>query len=161
MKRALSLLLVLVFTLSITGCGIKKKIENKIGEKITEKVLGDKVDIEGDKVTVKGEDGTKVTYGSTEWPKYDIMKDIPEFKKGTISSVTASEAIVIIVAEGVNKEDFEDYWAKIKDRFTEEPLSLQMNDAYSYGGRDSNGIYTQLVFNSTDNTLGLTVSKQE
>lgn len=161
MKKALSLLLAAIFVLSLTGCGIKKKIENKIGEAIGEKVLGDKVDLDGDKVTVKGEDGTEVTFGSNEWPKNDIMNDIPKFEKGTVSSVTSSDALVIIYMEGVEKKDFEDYWEKLKDRFSEETLNLQMDDTLSYGGKDKNGIYLQLVYNSSDSTFGLTVSKSE
>lgn len=161
MKKTLSLLLAAIFVLSLTGCGIKKKIENKIGEKVTEKVLGDKVDLDGDKVTVKGEDGTEVTFGSNEWPKNNIMEDIPKFEGGKISSVTSSEELVIIYIEGVEKKAFEDYWEKLKGRFSEEPLSLQMDNTFSYGGRDKKGTYAQLVYNSSDSTFGLTVSKTE
>jgi len=73
MKKILALFLVFVFIFSMSGCGVKKKIENKIGEAIGEKIIegaiGQKVDVDGDQVTLEGDDGSKFTIGGGEWPK--------------------------------------------------------------------------------------------
>ena len=57
MKKILILLLIPILILFLSGCGVKKKIENKIGDAIGEKIIegatGQKIDIQGDKVTVK------------------------------------------------------------------------------------------------------------
>ena len=49
MKKVLIVFLVLVLILSMSGCGVKKKIENKIGEAIGDKIIegatGQKVDV--------------------------------------------------------------------------------------------------------------------
>lgn len=163
MKKVLSLLIAAMFVLSLAGCGMKKKIENEIGEKIGEKLVegatNSNVDIEGDKVTVKGQDGTEVTFGGNEWPENEIMKDIPKFEKGTMNSATASDELNIIIIDGVEKEDFLNYWGKLKDRFTQEPFSLEADDVLSYGGRDEKGISVQLSYNTSDKTFTLSVSK--
>jgi uncharacterized lipoprotein len=163
MKKVLSLLIAAMFVLSLAGCGVKKKIENEIGEKIGEKIVegatNSNVDIDGDKVTVKSEDGTEVTFGGNEWPENEIMKDIPKFDKGTINSATASDELNIIIVDGVEKEDFQNYWEKLKDRFSQEPFSLEADDILSYGGRDEKGVSVQLTYNSSDKTFSLSVSK--
>ena len=95
MKKVLVVFLVLVIILSMSGCSVKKKIENKIGEAIGEKIIegatGQNVDVQGDKVTIKGEDGSKLTLGGGEWPKNDLIKNIPEFKGGKIESAMSTE----------------------------------------------------------------------
>lgn len=163
MKKVLSLLIAAMFVLTLAGCGMKKKIENEIGEKIGEKLVegatNSNVDIEGDKVTVKSQDGTEVTFGGNEWPENEIMKDIPKFEKGTMNSATASDELNIIIIDGVEKEDFLNYWGKLKDRFTQEPYSLEADDVLSYGGRDEKGISVQLSYNTSDKTFTLSVSK--
>jgi ABC-type phosphate/phosphonate transport system substrate-binding protein len=165
MKKVLSLLIAAMFVLSLTGCGMKNKIENKIGEKIGEKIVegttDNKVDIEGDKVTVKGEDGSEVTFGGNEWPKNDLMKDIPKFEKGTINTAAASEELNMIIIEGVEKKDFQNYWEKLKDRFSKEPFSLETGDTLSYGGVDEKGIGAQFSYNSSDKSFTLSISKSK
>lgn len=87
MKKVLSWLLISVLLLSIislSGCGVKKKVGQAITEKAIEKATGDKVDIDGDKITVKAEDGEEITYGGGEWPDTDLGKKIPKFNKGKI-----------------------------------------------------------------------------
>ena len=165
MKKVLSLLIAAMLVISLAGCGIKNKVENKIGEKIGEKVVegatGNKVDIDGDKVTVKGEDGTEATFGGKEWPDNDIMKDIPKFEKGTLTGTTASEELNIIMIEEVEKKDFQNYWEKIKDRFSNQPFSLEADDVLSYGGVDEKGIGVQLAYNSADKSFTFSISKSK
>jgi hypothetical protein len=165
MKKAFSLLLVSILVISITGCGIKRKIQDKIGEAIGEKVIegitDSKVNVEGDKVTIKGEDGTEFSMGSTEWPESDLLKDIPKFDKGSINNVTKSDAMVMIYIEGVEKKDYEDYSEEIKKNFTENTTSMVMDDIISYGGQNGKGVYVQLIYSTKEGTLNINSTKQE
>lgn len=164
MKKIISLFLAVLLVLSVSGCGIKQKIQDKIGEKIGEKVLekvtDSKVDVQGDKITVKGEDGKEVSMGGTEWPEKDIMKDIPKFEKGTIDYVTESEDLIMILINEVKKEDYEKYFEKIKEIFAEESYSMDSDGISSYGAGDGKGRYFQISYSSDDSTLSLNVSKK-
>lgn len=165
MKKVFISILAAILILSLAGCGIKQKIENKVGEAVGEKVLegvtDGKVNVDGDKVTVKGEDGTEVTFGGTEWPKSELLKDVPKFDNGKIISVSESEEIVMILIEEVEKKDFESYCEKIKNNFTEETMSAEMDGTISYGGADGKGVYIQLVYSTSDSSFGITATKDQ
>ena len=66
MKKSLSWLLALVLLFSFTGCGAKQKLEEKVNEKVFEAVGGGKIDIDGDKFTIKGYNGKTVTFGDSK-----------------------------------------------------------------------------------------------
>ncbi|MDF2675351.1 MAG: hypothetical protein K0R09_3623 [Clostridiales bacterium] len=161
MKKVFIWFLVSILVVSATGCGLKRKIENKIGEKIFEGATGGKVDVKGEEVTIKGEDGEEVTFGSTEWPDSDLMKDIPKFTQGNITSVTKSDEIVMILIEEVEQKDFESYCEGIKKDFTEEVVNFEMDDVMSFGASNGKGIYVQVIFNTSDRTLNINSTKQE
>ena len=61
MKKILVGILTVMLLLLFTACGAKEKIEEKAGEAIAEKIIeeagGNEVDIEGDTIKIKGEDG--------------------------------------------------------------------------------------------------------
>lgn len=121
-KRILVILLALTLVLSLSGCGIKEKINEKVTEKITESVLekvgGEGTDIDFDQgtLTLKGQDGESVTFGAGEWPEDGAADLIPEFKKGTVASVMNSETACMIVITEVDQDDYESYVEKMKDR---------------------------------------------
>lgn len=165
MKKVLILSFAAILVLSLTGCGIKKKIENKIGEAIGEKVVegitNSNVDLDGDKITIKGEDGTEVTMGGTEWPENDLLKDVPKFDKGTINGVTESDALVMILIDNVEQKDFESYCEEIKKRFTENSMSFDIDDVISYGADNGKGVYAQVAYNTSDSTLSINISKMQ
>lgn len=161
MKKVFIWFLVSMLVISGTGCGLKRKIENKIGEKILEGATGGKLDVKGDKVTIKGEDGTEVTMGGNEWPDNDLVNGVPKFKKGTIISVTESEAIIMIYIDGVEKEDFESYCEELKNDFTEDTVNFEMDDVMSFGAANDKGVYSQVVYNTADKTLNINFTKEE
>ena len=81
MKKILICLLTFMLLFLFTGCGSKEKLGEKIAEKVFEEAGGGDLDIEGDKVTIKGDNGEKVTFGDNKWP----TKNIPELKDGVVA----------------------------------------------------------------------------
>lgn len=151
-----------MLVLSLLGCGVKKKIENKIGEAIGEKIIegatGQKVDVEGDKVTVKGEDGSKLTLGGGEWPDNDLIKNIPVFKNGKIESVMSNEQSMVMFIESVEQQDFEKYMESIKTSFPEDAFEMNSDEVISYGGTNGS-IQVQLTYEIENKTLGIVVAE--
>lgn len=165
MKKIFVVLLSLVIVLSLAGCGVKEKIEAKvsdaIGEKVLEDISGGNVDISGDTVKIKGDDGTEVTFGSTKWPDSDLVKNIPEFKEGTIVSVMDSESFSMIIIEKVNEKDFTSYFDNIKKNFTKDAFEMSANDVISYGASNEKGFNIQISYEYAKETLSISASKAE
>jgi hypothetical protein len=101
--------LLLVPMILLTGC---KKPGEKMGEKMLEVATGGKAKVDGNKVTVKTEQGTMEVGGTQEWPA-KIPADVPKFTYGKIVSVmenTTPKGLNIFVGiEGVSKADFDKY----------------------------------------------------
>ncbi|MDD4568725.1 MAG: hypothetical protein PHE70_01145 [Tepidanaerobacteraceae bacterium] len=163
MKKVLILFLVFVLILSVSSCGVKKKIENKIGEAIGEKIIegatGQKVDVDGDQVTIKGEDGSKLTLGGGEWPKSDLIQNIPEFKGGKIESAMSTEESVVMFIESVEQQDFEKYLKNIKNDFPEDVFEMNSDEAISYVGLNERSIQVQLTYEIESKSLSIVVAK--
>lgn len=110
----------LLLLLPLTGCNARQKIADKVADKITEgivnKVAGDDVDvdIDGDKVTIKGDDGSEMTFGGTEWPKDGAASMIPEFKEGKLDTVINSAENCWLQVKDVNEADYEKYIEALK-----------------------------------------------
>lgn len=164
MKKLLALLMTVLIITTLTGCGIKEKVSQKINEKISEKVIekvtDSKVNIDGDKVTVKTEDGSEVTYGETEWPDTPILKGVPKFEKGKISGATSSDEMAMIFIEEVEKEDYESYVEKIKAGYSLEPASMDFDNAKTYVGKNEEGITVTVTYNIEEKSLSMSVGKQ-
>lgn len=157
MKRVLIVLFALMICLQLFGCGAKEKAEEKLAEKILESAGGGKVDIDGEKVTFKGDDGQEVTVGGSEWPTSALAKNIPEFKGADSISVVDSEESVFISLESVKKKDFDEYLEKIKKDFTKESFEANSDGYYSYGGNNDKGISVMMQY--SDETLAITLAK--
>lgn len=149
MKKFYALLLASLVLISLAGCGVKEKLQEKAAEKVTETLLekaGLKdADIDGDKVTIKGESGEEVTFGGTEWPKDELDGQIPEFKDGVVSSMVNTEDAIMIALDEVKKEDALAYLEDIKKDFSEESYDMSSDSGFSYGGKNADGkaIYLQ------------------
>lgn len=165
LKRLFAMFLAAVLLLSASGCGIKRRIEDKIGEavgeKMIEKMTGQEVDVEGDEITIKGEDGAEITFGSGEWPDNELMKDVPKFEKGTIADVTKSDSLNMILFTDVKQKDYENYRDKIKEAFTVDAVDLKMDNVITYAGSNGKGVYIQISFNTDDNTVTFSVTKSD
>ncbi len=164
MKKLFAALIALMMLVSLTGCGVRQKIGEKVAEGVTEKLLekadgvGD-VDISEDKVTIKGDDGESVTIGGTEWPTSDLVKNIPEFKKGQVASVMESEGYVLIALESVNEDDFKDYIETVKKDFKDEPFEMSSGDGIAYSAKNADGINVMLSYG--DESATITIAKAE
>ena len=160
MKRKLILILLVLLSVSLKGCGAKEALEEKASETIAEKVIegsgaGD-VDIDGDKVTIKGEDGEEATFGSTDWPSSELAKNIPEFKGGKIVTVMeANDSLIISVGEA-NKKDFDEYLNEIKKTYTNQSYDMKTEESITYGALNDKG-YSVTIIYGADKTLNISL----
>lgn len=157
LKKIIFLILMSALILTLIGC--RAKLEEKFAEKIFEEIGGDSFDIDGDTVTIMGENGEEFTFGSTEWPTSDLAKSIPEFKSGKVSTVMEMNDSLLIALEEVPKEDFEDYLDKIKQTFTEATYEMKSDGYVTYGAENGEGIGSMLTYSSDDETLSITVTQ--
>lgn len=148
---------------SLVGCGTKKKLEEKAGEALAEKIFkgaGVDADIDGDKVVIKGEDGQELTIGKGEWPSSDLAKSIPEFKGGKIVSLMEANDSLFIMIEEVSDEEFTDYLDEVKDTFTGDTYEMNTGIGIIYSVSNSEGIGLMLSYEK-DAGLSITVSQAD
>lgn len=162
MKKILIYLFIFVLVLSFAGCGAKDKLEQKIGEGITEKILEEssdgKVDIDDGTITFEGEDGETVVIGGTKWPTSDLAKNVPKFEKGNIISTMESSESLTIALEAVKKEDFLKYLEKIKADYTEEAFESNSEGNITYAGGNGQGIV--VFMNYVEGQASISVTKE-
>lgn len=116
----LCLVLVIALSLVITGCG---KVAEKAAEKATEKAIEDssggkaKVDLSGDKLEIKTDEGSFKVGGTYEWPS-QIPADVPKFTEGNIVSVmentTPDGKSVFVGIENVKIDVFDKYKSELE-----------------------------------------------
>ncbi|HHU17635.1 MAG TPA: hypothetical protein GXZ70_05365 [Clostridiales bacterium] len=158
MKRlSVAFLVILLACSLLVGCCTKEKIEQKVGEKLAEeaveKILGDEnaeVDIDGEKITVKGKEGETLSLGGAEWPDIDY---IPEFKQGRIISAAHDSNSAMIILEEVDRKNFKDYLEDIKKVFTEENYEMQAEEYLLFEGKNTKGEKIVLQYFTNDNSL--------
>ena len=160
MKKILIIITIILSLFMLGGCGAKQKMEDKLAEKVMESALGVDMDIDGEEVTFKGEDGD-VTIGSGEWPDSEIAQKIPEFKDGKITSAINSEGYVFIIMEEVNGDDFKDYYETVKSDFTEEAYESKFEDIIAYSGKDSEGLSMIISYTISEETLSIQAAVPE
>lgn len=164
MKKIVIWILIVLLAASLAGCGAKEKLDEKAGEALAEKVIeeagGGDVDIDGDKVVIKGEDGAEAVFGETEWPTSDLAKSIPEFKGGKVVAVMEMNDSLLITLEGASKEGFTDYLDEIKKTFTEETYDMKSEGSVTYGAENGEGIGVMLMY-IADEGLSITVTQTE
>lgn len=105
----------------------------------------------------KDESGQEVTIGSTQWPKSDLAKNIPEFKKGDITAVMDSPDYILVTMEKVDQKDFLNYLetnsiigllCTLQNTQTGEFIELNnssVNSNYSVGEREGKSIFDFIV----------------
>ncbi len=160
MKKILIYLLTFTLLFSFTGCGAKEKLEEKVAEKVFEKAGGGDLDIDGDKFTIKGDNGEKVTFGDSKWPTSELAKNIPEFKGGTVNGVLESVDSIVITLESVKEEDVSLYWETIKKDFLKDVYEMNSSDFSTFTGCNDAGINVSLVYMSEVLTITVTKTQQ-
>lgn len=164
MMKILFVLLALALILSVTGCGIKEKLGQMAGEAIVENILKDAgldVDVNGDNLVIKGEDGEELKIGGSEWPrKSALAKYIPELKVGTIVSSMQSDEAIYLLIEEVPQKDFNDYLEQIKETFNVDSYEASTEGTTSYSAKNGEGCGVLLIY-SLEGELNITVSKTE
>lgn len=158
MKKIITFLLAFMMLATLVGCGAKEKAEEKLTEKVIEEAGGGDVDIDGDKVTIKGEDGEELVVGSTEWPTSELAKSIPEFKEGKITAVLDSEDSILVTLESVKVKDATAYFETIKNEFTVEAFEVNSDGYISYGAKNAEGVGITLQY--SEETFTITASKE-
>lgn len=163
MKKIMIMILMMLLVVSLVGCGAKKKMEEKIGEAITEKMFeeagGGDIDIDGDEITITTEDGESVIFGKTEWPTSDLAKSIPELKSGEVISVMETDGYLMISLEETSQKEFADYLDQIKKDFVEDSYDIKSEEYLTYGGGNGKGVTISIIYGA-DETLSITVAKE-
>lgn len=167
-KKIVVILLVLVMLFTLGACGIRKKIDEKISEKITEgvvnKITGGNADIDLDKgdLTIKGEDGQEVTFGSSEWPKGKAADLIPKIKKGNLASVMNSDKFCMISLEEVDEKVFEQFIEELKDKgFDKDGYDFSDESSKTYGASLDENTVVQVYYSIDDESVTITVQINE
>lgn len=165
-KKLLIIVLVAVMVMSvISGCSIRKKLEQKAGEAIGEKMLeglaGDDVniDLDDDNIVIEGSDGEKFEIGSGQWPDSDLAEIIPKYDSGKIDSVFQTSDGFQITISDTDEKYFTSYLEKIKDDFSESAYEGTSEGSITYSGADSHG-NTILIFYDEGECM-ITVTRQE
>lgn len=139
-KKTIVILLTILIMLTLASCGARQSLDDKIAEKVTEGVINKatggeaNIDIDKGELTLKGEDGEKITFGESKWPKGEAANLIPEFKKGKIVTSANSDKACNIMIEQVEEKDYKQYVEELKDRgFTNDVAEFTSGSSQSYG----------------------------
>lgn len=135
-------------------------MEEQVAEKVFEEAGGGDLDIDGDKITIKGDNGEKVTFGDSKWPTSDLAKNIPEFKDGTVSGMMETTDSIVITLESVKEEDVSPYWETIKKDFSKDVYEMIATDFITVNGHNNEGINVSLVYMSEVLTITVTAPQQ-
>ena len=160
MKKILICLLTFALLFSLAGCGAKEKLGGKVAEKIFEEAGGGNLDIDGEKITIKGDSGETVTFGDSKWPTSELASIIPEFKDGTVNGVLESADSIVITLESVKEEDVSLYWETIKKDFPKDVYEMIATDFITISGSNDAGINISLVYMSEVLTITVTAPQQ-
>ncbi|GAA4293984.1 hypothetical protein GCM10023142_30550 [Anaerocolumna aminovalerica] len=160
MKRIVLIVVFAALLIFLAGC--KKNVEEEVSESIAESFMEDSgngdMDM-GGTVVVKNEDGSEVSYGSTQWPTSDLVKDVPVCKSGLITGTVDSEEYSTIYMEEVKEKDALEYLRELKQKFSHNSYEVEADDIISYGGENSNGIAVVIYYDISSESISISVSK--
>lgn len=159
MKKVLICVLIFALIFIFAGCGAKETQEEKMAEKIFKGANGRDLDIDGDKVTIKGQNDEKVTFGDNKWPSSALAKSVPKFKYGIVSAVLESPDSVVITLESVQKNDSSTYLEIIKRDFTQDVYEINDEDMMSFSGKNNANVSVALTYMSE--VLVITITSPE
>jgi hypothetical protein len=162
------ILLSILVMLTLASCGVKQSLDEKIAEKVTEGVINKatggeaNIDIDKGELTLKGEDGEKITFGENKWPKGEAASLIPEFKKGKIVTAINSDKACTVVIEQVEEKDFKKYVEELKNRgFTNDAAELSSGSSQSYGAHLNENTMAFVMYDSEQKALTISIEIAE
>ncbi len=159
-KKLLWGLLILSLILSSVSCNsTQDETEKTVREEVAEDLQDVKVDNDSGEVTFTDKDGEKVVYGSTEWPKTDIAKTIPEFTKGTIMSVISNKEGALIDIDQVEEKDFQEYLEEVKKNYSEDAVEGNSDGIFTYSAGNGSGILVLVNYDSEMGVMDISLSK--
>jgi hypothetical protein len=138
MKRnsILWLVMILTFSLLLTGCG--KSTTDLAAEKTIENAFGGDVDVDGDSVTIENDQGTwQAGEGSSlpkDWPD-DVY--VPEGKIITSSDNNFGKGVSLEVDKTVSELE-EEYTNKIKEQGWDVNMSFSVENSVMIGAEKDN-----------------------
>jgi hypothetical protein len=167
-KKIMVILLAALMMLTLASCGVKKNIDEKIAEKVTEGVVNKatggeaNIDIKKGELTLKGEDGEEVTFGSTKWPQGEAASLIPEFKKGNIVTVMNSDKACAIMLEKVEEKDYKQYVQELKTRgFNNDAAELSSSTSQNYKAHSNENTMVFVMYDSEQQVLSISLEISE
>lgn len=154
-KSFIIFIMIIVIIVSLmTGC--KKKIGEKIAEKVIEDATGGKVDIHKDTATIKTEHGETKVGENQKWPK-DKMGDLPELKTNITMVIEDYDKekdinLGMVYFSDLKKNDAEKYVEAIKNLKYESALESSSGDGFMYSGKNEKG--AEVVFSYMEDGTG-------
>ena len=167
LKKLLALVLAGLLVMALSGCFIRQKINEKIGEAVTEGFInqvasGANIDIDGEKVVIKGEDGEEVTFGGNEWPKGEAADLLPSLNKGTVSYVMNSELYCMITISGLSEADYNSYVQSVQDvGFSDDTYTMNSEDGMYFGASYNETTSVAVTFTGDSGEMTIVVSISE
>lgn len=165
MKKNLSIIAVLLtVTLTLTSCGLSKKVYEMQQENIIENILGEEanVDINGDTFVLEDKDGNVMSIGGADWPTGASADLLPKLNKGTITSGLTSEQMCTLNVTEIDKKDFEDYLEKVKEKgFINNVIEMYSEGTYSYIANKEENEWIQIYYDENGKTLDMIVGIDE
>lgn len=126
MRRLWLGLLVAALALAVTGCSaVQDRIGEEIGEEIASGVVGGEVEVDGDSVTVSGEDGdVTIEGGGADLPDgfpddFPMHDEAPVDSASSISGAEGTTYYVNITSDLAPGELHDWYKAEFADEWTE------------------------------------------
>lgn len=167
-KKLIVILLTVLMMLSLASCGIKKSVDEKIAEKVTEgivnKATGGEVDldIKDGQLTVKGEDGEKVSFGDTKWPEGQTADLLPKFKKGKIITTINADKACMVMLENVELQDYNKYVEELKSSgFSNEVSEYSSETNYNFMAKSNETTYVVVMYDSENKTISINLEISE
>jgi len=167
-KKLIVILLTVLMMLSLASCGIKKSVDEKIAEKVTEgivnKATGGEVDldIKDGQLTVKGEDGEKVSFGDTKWPEGQTADLLPKFKKGKIITTINADKACMVMLENVELQDYNKYVEELKSSgFSNEVSEYSSETNHNFMAKSNETTYVVVMYDSENKTISINLEISE
>ncbi len=161
-KKIIVVLISTLMVLTLASCGVREKVNQEISEKVTEGVLNKAtggaadIDIEGDKLSIKGKDGEELTIGGNEWPDTGAASKIPKIKNGSVVSAFNSDTSCVIILEKVTQQDFTDYVDEVKALgYTNDAFTYSADESHSYSASAEDGSAISVTYSGGDETISV------